>query len=443
MRRTQPRFRAGADGRDHAGAGRPAAARRAGPASPRCRPPATACAAARCRRCRWCSSATASCTASAATRWPTWRALDLLTFQRGSQPHVALLDLFRDAGQPRAARARDLVDLGDGAAGGGRLRRRDAAAAPWCERAGASACRCAAALRGDAAAAAGPRELPRRSRPRRCVEAALGSAVVHASHGPQVIEKIDELSKKICVGVRQGGSHNPPHHLTDAFDVDAASPFPHRPTPQQRARRAPRRPQRRAAHRTPAAWPSAHVQGNVVILPQVACRATSCATASAIRSPVRCWRCRSPAIRCLPTLGADIDIRTDVPRYRVWRDGELVDEPTDMRALWRDDLVTFVIGCSFSFEQALLDEGMRAAPRRRRTATSRCTAPTSPPCRPAPFRGPMVVSMRPLRAADAIRAIQITSRFPAVHGAPVHLGDPALIGIARPRAARLRRRRST
>jgi uncharacterized protein YcsI (UPF0317 family) len=131
----------------------------------------------------------------------------------------------------------------------------------------------------------------------------------------------------------------------------------------------------------------------------------------------------------LPKLGADIDIRTDVPRYRVWRRGELVDEPTDLRALWRDDLVTFVIGCSFSFEQALLDSGLslRHVDQNRNVAMYRTNIATEAA---GPFHGPMVVSMRPLKAKAAIRAIQITSRFPDVHGAPVHLGDPSLIGIA-------------
>jgi uncharacterized protein YcsI (UPF0317 family) len=135
-----------------------------------------------------------------------------------------------------------------------------------------------------------------------------------------------------------------------------------------------------------------------------------------------------PGDPMLPRLGADIDIRTDVPRYRVWRRGELVDEPTDIRALWRDDLVTFVIGCSFSFEQALLDAGisLRHVDEGRNVAMYRSSIPTVPA---GPFHGPLVVSMRPLRAAAAIRAIQITSRFPQVHGAPVHIGDPALIGI--------------
>lgn len=172
---------------------------------------------------------------------------------------------------------------------------------------------------------------------------------------------------------------------------------------------------------------SDHVQGNVVILPKAQaddflryCQ----------RNPRPCpllavGEAGDPA---LPGLGADIDIRTDVPRYRVWRRGELVEEPTDIRALWRDDLVTFVIGCSFSFEKALQQAGIRLRhiDQGRNVAMYRSGIATVPA---GPFHGPMVVSMRPLRAADAIRAVQITSRFPAVHGAPVHLGDPALIGI--------------
>jgi len=134
----------------------------------------------------------------------------------------------------------------------------------------------------------------------------------------------------------------------------------------------------------------------------------------------------SPA---LPTLGEDIDLRTDLPRYRVWVDGELVDEPATVGGMWRDDLVGFAIGCSFSFEEALIEAGLEL-----RHHTEGCNVPmyrTSLPTTSAGrFSGPLVVSMRPFAAADAIRAIQITSRFPAVHGAPVHLGDPARIGIA-------------
>ena len=131
----------------------------------------------------------------------------------------------------------------------------------------------------------------------------------------------------------------------------------------------------------------------------------------------------------LPLLGEDLDIRTDIPRYRVWRHGELVEEPKDVLSFWRDDLVAFVIGCSHSFEEALIEDGLKI-----RHIERGSTVPmfrTSVACQPAgAFKGPMVVSMRPFRPADAIRAVQITTRFPAVHGAPVHIGLPELIGIA-------------
>lgn len=130
----------------------------------------------------------------------------------------------------------------------------------------------------------------------------------------------------------------------------------------------------------------------------------------------------------IPELGADLDIRTDLPRYRVWRDGELAAEPADILAYWREDLVAFVLGCSFSFEEALLqnDIELRHVTYGTNVAMYRTNIPTTPV---GPFRGPMVVSMRPLHPAKAIRAIQITSRFPSVHGAPVHIGLPELIGI--------------
>lgn len=131
----------------------------------------------------------------------------------------------------------------------------------------------------------------------------------------------------------------------------------------------------------------------------------------------------------IPALGADLDIRTDLPRYRVWRDGRLVDEPTDVMDVWRSDLVAFVIGCSFSFEEALMADGIPL-----RHVACDTTVPmwrTSIACQPAgPFAGPTVVSMRPLTPAHAIRAVQITSRFPAVHGAPIHIGKPEMIGVA-------------
>jgi uncharacterized protein YcsI (UPF0317 family) len=170
-----------------------------------------------------------------------------------------------------------------------------------------------------------------------------------------------------------------------------------------------------------------NVQGNVVILPS---ELANDFLRFCQRNPKPCpvLAVGEPGDPTLPTLGRDIDMRRDLPRYRVWRDGELVDEPTEVEALWRDDLVTFVIGCSFSFEEALIDDGMtlRHVAQRRNVAMYRTSIATQPA---GPFHGPMVVSMRPLRAKDAIRAVQITSRLPAVHGAPVHLGDPSLIGI--------------
>lgn len=123
------------------------------------------------------------------------------------------------------------------------------------------------------------------------------------------------------------------------------------------------------------------------------------------------------------------DIRLDVPRYRVYEHGVLVDEPLEIASRWRDDMVSFLIGCSFTFETALLEAGVPV-----RHIEQGCNVPmyiTSRPTQPAgAFHGPMVVSMRPVPADKVVRAVQVTSRFPSVHGAPVHLGDPAAIGIA-------------
>src|SRR5215472_14362467 len=122
------------------------------------------------------------------------------------------------------------------------------------------------------------------------------------------------------------------------------------------------------------------------------------------------------------------DLRTDVPAYRVYRHGELVEEPPHLTHWWRDDLVGFLLGCSFTFEGALLQAGLPV-----RHIEAGCNVPmyrTNIPCRPAgAFHGPMVVSMRPMTPAQAVRAVQVCSRFPRAHGAPVHIGDPGAIGI--------------
>ena len=127
-------------------------------------------------------------------------------------------------------------------------------------------------------------------------------------------------------------------------------------------------------------------------------------------------------------LAPDADLATDLPRYRVWRDGELVDEPTDVAGVWRDDLVSFLIGCSFSFETALLAAGvpLRHLEQGRNVSMFRTTRS----CRPAGrLRGDLVVSMRPIPASQVVTAVQVTARMPRVHGAPVHVGPPGDLGI--------------
>jgi uncharacterized protein YcsI (UPF0317 family) len=123
------------------------------------------------------------------------------------------------------------------------------------------------------------------------------------------------------------------------------------------------------------------------------------------------------------------DVRTDLPRYRVYQRGVLVEEPSDIVRWWRDDLVAFLLGCSLSFEAAMQRAGLPV-----RHLEAGCNVPmyrTNLPCTAArTFRGPLVVTMRPLTTAQAIEAIVITSRFPQAHGAPIHFGDPAAIGIS-------------
>lgn len=122
------------------------------------------------------------------------------------------------------------------------------------------------------------------------------------------------------------------------------------------------------------------------------------------------------------------DLRTDLPGYRVWRDGELVEEPPEITRHWRDDLVSFVIGCSFTFENALMAAGVPV-----RHIEQGVNVPmyrTNIPCRPAGrFLGPLVVSMRPLTPGQAVKATQVCSRFGRAHGAPIHFGDPVALGI--------------
>ncbi|MFJ7831003.1 putative hydro-lyase [Peribacillus sp. NPDC097284] len=123
------------------------------------------------------------------------------------------------------------------------------------------------------------------------------------------------------------------------------------------------------------------------------------------------------------------DIRTDIPKYRIYKYGEWVEEVTDISDYWEDDMVGFLIGCSFTFEHALLNNDISI-----RHIEEDCNVPmykTNIPCIEAGiFHGEMVVSMRPIPQKDVVRAAQVTSRFPAVHGGPIHIGNPEAIGIA-------------
>ena len=130
----------------------------------------------------------------------------------------------------------------------------------------------------------------------------------------------------------------------------------------------------------------------------------------------------------LPKLGADIDLRTDIPLYRIFEHGQLREEVNDISDHWRDDLVAFLLGCSFSFEEALTAEGLDV-----RNVTEGVNVPmyrTNIECTPAgPFNGQMVVSMRPFAPPEALRAAEICARFPSVHGEPIHYANPEHIGI--------------
>ncbi len=170
-----------------------------------------------------------------------------------------------------------------------------------------------------------------------------------------------------------------------------------------------------------------YVQGNIVILPAAQaeifaafCRANpqSCPLLATSR----------PGDPAIPSLGAEIDMRHDVPGYRVFSNGVLEEEVADIAAIWRDDLVTCVIGCSFTFEAALIAAGipLRHVAQGRNVAMYRTNQPT---VSVGPFGGPLVVSMRPLSATDAERAAAITARFPDMHGAPIYAGNPATLGI--------------
>lgn len=129
-----------------------------------------------------------------------------------------------------------------------------------------------------------------------------------------------------------------------------------------------------------------------------------------------------------PNSSPTADLRTDLPKYKIFENGKFIEEREAITSLWSDDLVSFLIGCSFTFERPLLESGIpiRHLEEEKNTAMYITNIPSEPA---GIFQGPMVVSMRPMSPEDALRAVQITSRFPSVHGAPIHIGDPEHIGI--------------
>ncbi len=129
-----------------------------------------------------------------------------------------------------------------------------------------------------------------------------------------------------------------------------------------------------------------------------------------------------------PIAAPGADLRTDLPRYRVYRHGKLEAEETEITRYWHDDLVAFLLGCSFTFETAMARAGLPV--RHMEDGRNVSMYITNITCRPAgSLHGPMVVSMRPLLPHDVPRAVLVTGRYPRAHGAPVHAGDPAAIGV--------------
>ena len=176
-----------------------------------------------------------------------------------------------------------------------------------------------------------------------------------------------------------------------------------------------------------AGMSAGYAQANLVILPKEAAYDFLLFTQ---RNPKSCpiLEVSDAGSRNLPFIADGCDIATDIPKYRVYEHGVLTGEYSDVSAFWRDDLVSFLIGCSFSFESELLDAGIEV-----RHITQNCNVPmyitnidTVPAGR---FSGKMVVSMRPIPHDQVVRAVTVTAAMPKVHGSPIHIGDPAAIGI--------------
>lgn len=172
-----------------------------------------------------------------------------------------------------------------------------------------------------------------------------------------------------------------------------------------------------------------YAQGNLVVLPKdlawdflLFCQ----------RNPRPCplLEVADAGERTFAQMAPGSDIARDIPRYRIYEHGVLVDEVTDVSSYYdaRPDLVSFLIGCSFSFESALLEADIPV--RQIEEGVNVPMYDTNIPCVPAgAFHGNMVVSMRPIPYEQVSAAVAITAGMPRVHGAPVQIGDPAHIGI--------------
>ncbi len=169
------------------------------------------------------------------------------------------------------------------------------------------------------------------------------------------------------------------------------------------------------------------LQANLVILPAEEAEdfARFCA---ANPRPCPLLARSAPGDPGLPALGADIDLRRDLPAYRVWRDGAVAETIADIVHLWRGDLVAFAVGCSFGFEAALIKAGipLRHIDQGHNVSMYDSAIPLNPA---GPFAGEMVVSMRPIPEDRVEQVRTICAAFPLCHGAPVHVGDPAAIGV--------------
>jgi uncharacterized protein YcsI (UPF0317 family) len=180
-------------------------------------------------------------------------------------------------------------------------------------------------------------------------------------------------------------------------------------------------------HGTTGGHCPAYLQTNLAILPREAAAEFA---AFCTRNPKPC-----PIIEITPPGDPEparsapgADLRTDLPGYRVYRKGELVERRGDIRDLWRDDLVAFLLGCSLTFEHALVEAGVPLRNVERNTIISMFVSTLA--CAPAGrFHGPMVVTMRPIAEAQVDLVCKLSSRYPHAHGSPVHIGDPEKIGI--------------